>query len=103
MIATTKNELLKLGKKSYSKQIVAGNNTRCYACPGCRDCSDCDDCRDCYGCRHCLQCVKCFRCAVCMYCYGCHYCYNCHDLSNKKYMVANVQMTEAEYQKFMQK
>ena len=70
-IYMTKEELLKLTKKTYIRTI---KNYLNYKCNNCNDCSNCDDCTNCY---------------------------DSNKLRKQKYYINNIQLTKEEYEYFM--
>lgn len=84
-------------------------NAQCNNCEGCFDCEQCDDCTMCETCEGCTRCDCCDRCTDCVRCGGCnkctrcvgctecekcYMCIECTDISNRKFMYRNKQLTE---------
>lgn len=104
----TKTELLKMSKDellSYMensdlnvKKIDIEGNNNCFSCLNCFSCSNCYRC---YGCSRCYGCYLCYCCYGCYRCSDCFECFACQYLSDKKYMICNVQFTKEEYEQKM--
>ena len=68
-----------------------------FGCFRCVLCTYCKDCKDCTNCTYCTYCTNCKDCTGCTYCTNCTYCRNCTGLTDKKYVIKNVQLSEEEY------
>ena len=74
----------------------------CLRCFGCSDCSGCTDCSGCSGCSGCSDCLDCSGCSNCLNCLDCLDCYKCEHQISKRFMVANIQLTENQYKQVME-
>ena len=84
------------------ENVYCGRCVRCEHCVRCADCGRCEDCWNCVRCVHCERCgdcVDCERCVRCADCGRCVDCIGCRNVHDKRYMVCNLQLTEAQYRK----
>lgn len=79
-----KEEILAMGFREYMDR--ANENINCHNCIDCIDC---------------LWGVDLTRCAKCHNCINCVDCVNCRGVSDRRYVVDNIQLTESEYKDFM--
>lgn len=56
----------------------------------------------CFNCRFCFQCHECSDSAFLFDCRNCHRCFMCAGLRNQRYCLFNRQVSQAEYESFMQ-
>ena len=82
----SKKEILKMSRDELIDEKWKGSG--CTSCLDCSDCSYCSCCLDCSGCSGCLRCLDCSDCSYCRF------------QKNKRYMIANVQFTKSEYEKW---
>jgi hypothetical protein len=108
----TKDQILWMSRVDLDDLLIL-RRSGCTDCSDCSRCSDCSCCTDCSCCSCCSRCVRCIRCVRCCDCTDCSRCYDCTDCSrcfdcfgcsgqtDKRHMVLNVQMTMAEYKRFL--
>ena len=99
ILRMTKEELLKERNK-ISDKLYCSN---CPYCPHCSNCFNCSNCSNCYDCSYCSYCTECSCCSNCTDCFDCSDCSYCKNQIGKKYMIANVQFTKEEYEKWKRK
>lgn len=61
------------------------------------------DCEQCYDSEHLTLCQSCIKCKYLYDCHNCQDCIGCTGLRNKKYQILNVQYTQEEYLKEVEK
>lgn len=96
--------------------IESSNNEDCYHCYWIQKCDNCTDCSFCHECSHCYElencrfcynlkhsndCQNCKNSMLLAQCENCEYCFGCTNLHNKKYHIFNQEVSESEYNDFI--
>jgi hypothetical protein len=87
---------------SLATKILSNNCTNCKDCNNCYDCTNCIGCINCDNCYNCVNCKDCKNCNYCKDCRDCNNCIRCEDLIKVEYAIANIQVTEEEYQEIVE-
>ena len=96
-----KEQLLKMGRQKYQDSLPYPRRESNTACERCICCEGLTACVDCYCCENCEASMGLTACDGCEACVTCCCCIDCIRQYNKRYMVANIQLSEDEYDDFI--